>query len=82
MVWNFVVQIVIALAMAALSYVLSPRPRTQRPPAAGLDDFNVPTAEEGRPIPVVFGTVLVTGPNVVWYGDLATEPIRVKGGKK
>jgi hypothetical protein len=47
-----------------------------------LDDFSLPTAEEGRPIPVVFGTVLITGPNVVWAGDLKVDPIKKKGGKK
>ena len=33
-------------------------------------------------LPVVFGTVLLRGANVVWYGDLEAEPIRKKGGKK
>lgn len=33
-------------------------------------------------MPVVFGTVTVTGPNCVWYGDLNAKPIRSKGGKK
>lgn len=47
-----------------------------------LSDVDAPTAEEGRPIPVVFGTVLLRGANVVWYGDLEAEPIRKKGGKK
>jgi hypothetical protein len=42
----------------------------------------VPVAEEGRPIPVVFGTVTVTGANVLWYGDLRSTPIQKKGGKK
>jgi hypothetical protein len=82
LVWNFVAQVVIALALTALSYALSPRPKTEAPKAAGLDEFDLPTAEEGRPIPVAFGTVLLRGPNVVWAGDLKVEPIRKKGGKK
>ena len=28
------------------------------------------------------GTVLITGPNVVWAGDLKVDPIQKKGGKK
>jgi hypothetical protein len=72
----------IALALTALSYALSPRPKTETPKAAGLDDFDLPTAEEARPIPVVFGTVLLRRPNVVWAGDLKVELIRKKGGKK
>lgn len=82
MVWNFVIQIVISLALTAISYALAPKPKVETPKAAGLDDFDLPTAEEGRPIPVVFGTVLLRGPNVVWAGDLKTKPIRKKGGKK
>jgi hypothetical protein len=82
MVWNFVVQIVASLVLTAISYALSPKPKTGAPKAAGLDDFDLPTAEEGRPIPVVFGTVLLRGPNVVWAGDLKVDPIRKKGGKK
>lgn len=82
MVWNFVVQIVASLVLTAISYALSPKPKLEVPKAAGLDDFDLPTAEEGRPIPVVFGTMLLRGPNVVWAGDLKVDPIRKKGGKK
>lgn len=42
----------------------------------------MPTAEEGRPIPFVFGEVVVTGPNVVWNGNFTVTRIRKKGGKK
>jgi len=82
MAWNFIAQIVIGLLLSAISYALNPRPRSEAPKAAGLDAFSLPTAEEGRPIPVIFGTVLITGPNVVWAGDLRIDPIRKKGGKK
>ena len=82
MVWNFIAQLVLGLVLSAISYALSPRPKVAKPKAAGLDDFSLPTAEEGRPIPVIFGTVLITGPNVVWAGDLRVDPIKKKGGKK
>jgi hypothetical protein len=42
--------------------------------------FEVPTAEEGRPIPVLFGTRRLSSPNVVWYGDLKIVPITKKVG--
>ena len=82
MVWTFIARLVLGLLLSAISYALSPRPTTEKPQAAGLADFSIPTAEEGRPIPVVFGTVLITGPNVVWAGDLKVAPIKKKGGKK
>lgn len=74
--WNFVLWIVTSL----LSYLLQPKPEQPKP--ASLSDFDLPTAEEGRPIPVVFGTVTIRGPNVIWYGDLGTSPIKTKSGKK
>ena len=61
MVWTFIARLVLGLLLSAISYALSPRPKTEKPQAAGLDDFSIPTAEEGRPIPVVFGTMLITG---------------------
>lgn len=63
-----------------MSAALAPKP--PRPKPAALDDFDVPVAEEGRPVPVVFGTVTLTGANVLWYGDLRSDPIKAKGGKK
>lgn len=77
MVWWYIVVFIVALVAA---YAMMPKPQSQ--PPAGLGDFNVPTAEEGREIPVLFGTRDVEGPNVVWYGDLKTVAIRKKGGKK
>lgn len=59
---------------------LAPKPPSPKP--ASLQDFDVPTAEQGRPIPVVFGTVTITGPNCIWYGNLKTKAIKKKGGKK
>ncbi|MDD0908966.1 hypothetical protein LOD75_03245 [Xylella fastidiosa subsp. multiplex] len=52
-----------------------------KPKPASLSDIDAPTAEERRPIPVVFGTVLLHGSNVLWYGDLEADPIKKKGGK-
>lgn len=73
-----------ALASLVVSYVLvgALMPKPERPKPAELTDFSAPTAEEGRPIPVVFGTVRITGPNVLWYGNLQIQPITKKGGKK
>lgn len=74
--WNFVLWIVTSL----LSSLLKPKPEQPKP--AALSDFDLPTAEEGRPIPVIFGSPTIRGANVVWYGDLGTRPIKTKSGKK
>lgn len=65
---------------AVLSVVLAPKqPKTK---AKSITDFDVPRAEEGQPIPVLFGTKILRSPNVLWYGDLRAEAIKEKGGKK
>ena len=71
---------IILVTSAIISYALAPKP--SKPVPASLEDFDIPHADEGRPIPVVFGTVTVTGPNVLWYGDLSTSPIISASGKK
>lgn len=70
----------ILIVASLIASALAPKPPVPKP--ATIADFDVPTAEQGRPIPVVFGTVLVTGANVVWYGDLEAKAIKKKGGKK
>lgn len=75
--WWFVAIFIVALVV---SYAMTPKPESQKP--AGLGDVTAPTAEEGREIPVLFGTRHIEGPNVVWYGDFIAVAIRKKGGKK
>lgn len=60
------------------SFVISSvmQPQTQSKPPAGIGEVKVPTAEVGREIPVLFGTRDLSGPNVVWYGDLKTTKVR------
>ena len=53
---------------------------SQKPPE--YDSVKVPVAEDGREIPVIFGTVDLFGPNVTWYNKIDFKPIKSKGGKK
>jgi len=66
--------------MSLLSYLLAPKPKSMPPAAVG--DSDIPIAEEGIEIPVLFGTRDIGGANVVWYGDIRAIPIKSKGGKK
>lgn len=77
---NFVIQIAIMIVSSLISAALAPKPKPPKP--ASITDFELPTAEEGREIPVVFGEVWITGPNVLWYGDLTSKPIKKKAKKK
>ena len=75
------VQLAIAVGMLILSYAMtmSMMPRAQKPIAGDLD---VPTAELGGKVPVIFGTELIRDANIIDYGFARTVPIRSKGGKK
>lgn len=66
----------LALFSLALNLLLAPKPKTPKPEAA--KDLENPTAEAGRPIPVVFGTITVKGLNVLWYGDKSFRTVKVK----
>lgn len=68
--------LVAAVAAVALSLLLMPKPKTPRPDAA--KDLDDPTAEAGKPIPVVFGRGTVKGLNVLWYGDKGIATYKVK----
>lgn len=75
----FLTQLLIGILLNVIGYLLMPKPPGPKPPS--LDDFKDPTAEAGRPIPVVFGSVTVEGPNNIWFGDKAIRS-RKSGGKK
>lgn len=77
----FLAQLAIGIGLQILGYMLMPKPKPEKPPST--DDLKDPTAEAGKPIPVVFGSVTLQSPNVLWYGDKQAvhRPMR-KSGKK
>lgn len=50
-------------------------PREKKKPD-GLGEFDAPTATEGRSVPLVWGTVKLKAPNIIWYGDYKSKPLR------
>jgi len=60
------------------SQLLTPDPQIEDARPASLNDFNFPTATEGRVQQLQWGTDKVEGPNVIWYGDLRVIPIKEK----
>jgi len=73
------VYLIVFVVALVVSMALAPKPPEQKP--ATLGDMNIPTAEPGRPIPVVFGTYVIRSSNIVWYGDLEAIPVKSDGGK-
>lgn len=76
--WALFTTVLKGLAMIVIGELLRPKPKIENPKPNGLGDFQFPTAQDGRPIPVGWGTFKVSGPNVTWYGDLETKAIKQK----
>ena len=70
------VSLAVSAALFIVAELLKPDPSFEDARAAGLGDFNFPTATESRQIPVVWGTALVKAPNVIWFGDLFANEIK------
>lgn len=68
--WTVAMMLVLLIVSVALI-----KTKLVKPKAAGVEDFSFPTAAE-RPIQVLAGTRRISGPNVLWYGDLKTSPIK------
>jgi len=69
-------QLLIGIGLAILGYILAPKPKMPKPDA--VKDMEDPTAEAGRPMPVVFGTVTVKGLNIIWFGEKRSVERKVK----
>lgn len=70
------IPLLVSLAFSVLSYLISPKPKAQKPPET--KDADDPVAEAGMPIPVVFGTITVKGLNILWYGDKSKTDYEIK----
>ena len=62
--------------VSVISYLMQPKPPKPEP-----GKVEIPTAEEGRKIGVLFGGRWIKGPHIFWWGDVRTKPIKTKGGK-
>ena len=79
-IWSFFIQILVSVALSLIAYVISPKPKPQRPKEIDPALLEEPTAEVGRPVPVVFGSVTVQSPNVLDTTD--KSQIRHKNRKE
>lgn len=70
------------LALFALSFfasvLLAPKPHLENARPGKLGDIQWPIADEGSPVPVIFGRVRLRSPNCIWYGDYRTRAVRKK----
>jgi hypothetical protein len=81
------IPLLIMVGTTALQVLLTRRPQQNFQPSS-LGDIDAPTADEGRTIPVIFGTVRLRSPNVTWFGNfnnrtsLYSEPARDEEGNQ
>ncbi len=75
---GFWIALATSLVVTVVGELLRPKQNPMNAKPSSLDDFDVPTAEEGRTIPVICGKVKIDGPNVTWYGDLGVVPLKKK----
>ncbi len=73
---TFLGYLVIMAATMVLQMLLTPTVEHEDAKRGDIDDFSFPTNMENRAIPLAFGTNKITGPNLIWYGDLRSVPIR------
>ena len=73
---GFFTQLLVGVALMVLAFLIMPKPKPEKPEASR--DLDNPTAEAGRPIPVVFGTLYVKGGNVLDYMDKGKRDRQIK----
>lgn len=76
-------ELILFAVSTILSLFLAPKQKQQKVKPGKIEDDSIPIASASTPIPVLFGERWISGPNVVWWGDLKIDPIKKKvGGKK
>lgn len=79
MAWLLLVQLGILAVSLIASHYLAPRGSDDKMRARSLGDFNIPRANEGAAIPLLYGTSRLRSPIVVRVGDLNPVPVTIDG---
>lgn len=72
----FWIQLFLAVAVAIANYFLFGRIKKNKRPE--IQDLELPTANAGRPIPKLYGTMAISGLNVLAKADRRTNTFKVK----
>lgn len=67
--------LLVAVALETVAYLLMPKPKKT---SQAAQDIQFPTADASRPLPVVFGSMTITGTNILWYGEVSSQQRDVK----
>lgn len=66
----FLLQLALGFVIQVVGFMLIGAGKNTQPDE--VRDMDYPTAEAGRPIPVVFGEMDIKGVNILWFGDKQT----------
>lgn len=72
----FLIRLVVGVALQVIGYLLMGKPKGTKPDT--VQDLEDPTAEAGRPIPVIFGQIEVKGVNIIFFSEKSTKTFMVK----
>lgn len=76
----FFVSLLVGLALSIVAYMILPKPAAgQEREFADADD---PTAEAGKPIPLLSGSMTIKGLNIIMFGRKSKTIRHVKSGGK
>lgn len=76
MVAAWLVALIVTVALNVVAYLITPKPKGPKPQAA--EQAESPTAEAGKPIPVLFGTARLSETNIIGWWDKSTRQFQVK----
>lgn len=76
MVATWVIALIVSVALNVVAYIITPKPKAAKPEAA--QQAESPTAEAGKPIPVLFGTARLSETNIIGWWDKGTRQYQVK----
>lgn len=65
LIW--IAKMIVLAVIQVAAYALMPKPKGPKPDS--VKELDQPTAEAGKPIPVIFGEVTVKEFNYLWTGD-------------
>jgi hypothetical protein len=64
--------LIIGVALDVLAALLMPKPKKPPIPAPVT-----PQVTAGDPVPVIFGSITIKDPNVLWYGDANVSKVTI-----
>lgn len=68
--------LIVGVALDVLAMLLMPKPK--QPP---IPSPVTPQVNAGTSIPVIFGSITIKDPNVLWFGDAAVSQVQVSTKK-